>query len=344
MECRRIAIDVAKSVFEVAVSEEAGKVGERRRLSRGKLFEYLARQQPATIVMEACGSAHALGRRLLAMGHRVELLPAQHVRPYVRGDKTDRADAKGLLEARRNEEIRPVPLKTAEQQGLLSLHRVRAAWMGTRNARLHALRGLLREFGIQIPVGARQVLPAVRLAIGDADNEVPHRLRRVLEEICEEVRVLEERIAVLDRELCRSARELPDAARLLTIPGVGPLNATALVASVGDITRFASGRHFASYLGLVPKEHSSGNLRRLGRITKRGDRYLRTLLIHGARSVLRAATRTTTPHPLAAWALALAQRKGHNTAVVALANRLARVVWSVWSQQRTYVRGTRAAA
>lgn len=338
MECTRIGIDVAKTVFEMAVSEEPGKVSERRRVTYRKLVEDIARRAPARVVMEACGSAHALGRRFLSLGHEVVLLPPDRVRPYVQGDKTDRADAKGLLEAERNEDLHPVPVKTVEQQGMVSLHRIRRSWMKTRTARLNALRGILREFGLTIPQGARHVVPRVYEEIAREDSVLPELLHAGLVELCAEIRALEARLKTLDQQLALCATQLPDVERLRTIPGVGLIIATALVASVGDIRRFPSGRRFASYLGLVPREHSSGQTRRLGRISKRGDRYLRTLLIHGARSRLWAARRRPGTDPLGDWACALAEAKGHNRAVVALANRLARQVWTVWSQQRTYLR------
>lgn len=337
MKCKRIAIDVAKSVFEVAVSEEAGKVSERLRFTRRRLMEFLARQEVSLVVLEACGSSHHLARRIQALGHEVELLPAHQAKRYVLRDKTDREDASALLEAQRNASIRRVPVKTGEQQGVMSLHRIRRNWMKTRVARLNTLRGLLREFGVLIPVGANRVVPAARLAIADADNEIPESLRGVLVELCEEVRELEGRIEELKEQISRRCSEDPEVKRLETIIGIGPLTATALVAQVVSPTRFPSGRHFSSYLGLVPKEHSSGNRRSLGAITKRGDRYLRSLLIHGARSALGAAKRYGTQEPLLVWALELARTKGHNVAVVALANRNARLAWRIWTQNRNYV-------
>ncbi len=247
--------------------------------------------------MEACGSAHYWGRRIEALGHRVVLLPPHHVRPYVRGNKTDRTDAKGILEASRNEDIRPVPVKTVAQQVLTSLHRLRSGWMTERTARLNTLRGLLRELGVFIPVGAREVVPAVWALIEDADSDLPDALRPIFAEACHEIREIEARIKQVERQLEAMAEQLPSVEYLRTIPGIGLLTATALVAFIGDIRRFPSGRHLASYLGLTPREYSSGLKRNLGRISKRGDGYLRTLLIHGARSVLLHARKQAARSP-----------------------------------------------
>ena len=263
------------------------------------------------------------------------LLPPHHVRPYVRGNKTDRTDAKGILEASRNEDIRPVPVKTVAQQVLTSLHRLRSGWMTERTARLNTLRGLLRELGVFIPVGARQVVPAVWALIEDADSDLPDALRRIFAEACQEIREIEARIKQVERQLEAMAEQLPVVAQLLTIPGIGLLTATALVAFIGDIRRFPSGRHLASYLGLTPREYSSGLKRRLGRISKRGDGYLRTLLIHGARSVLLHA-RKQQPDRLREWAHKLEKTHVHNKAAVAVANKLARIVWAVWTHQTPY--------
>jgi len=337
MHSTTIAVDLAKSVFEVAVSQRPGKVAERHRLSRGQFSRFLAERAPATLVMEACGTAHYWGREAGVRGHQVVLLPPHAVRPYVLRNKTDGADAKGLLEALRNEAIRPVPVKSVDQHVLGGLHRLRSAWMATRTARLNTLRGLLRELGFAIPVGARQVLPHVWGLVSDAESGVPEALRPVLAEAAREIAELEARAREVERQLEGLARESAVVTRLRTIPGVGLLTATALVAFVGDVARFPSGRHLASYLGLTPRESSSGLQRRLGRISKRGDPYLRMLLIHGARSVLCHAKRAAGARDrLRAWALERQESRGHNKAAVALANKLARIVWAVWRSERGY--------
>jgi transposase len=330
-------VDLAKSVFEVAVSQRPGQVSERRRLSRGQFSRFLAHRAPATVVMEACGTAHFWGRQAIARGHRVVLVPPHAVRPYVLRNKTDGADAKDLLEAVRNDEMRPVPVKTVDQHVLASLHRLRSAWMGTRTARLNTLRGLLRELGFTIPVGARQVVPQVWALVSDADSGVPDALRFALAEAAREIGELETRLREVERALEAMARRSEIVVRLRTIPGVGLLTATALLAFVGDVHRFPSGRHFASYLGLTPRESSSGLRRRLGAISKRGDPYLRMLLIHGARSVLLHAKKATGERDrLRTWALDRERARGHNKAAVALANKLTRIVWAVWRRGRAY--------
>ena len=331
----RIAVDLAKAVFEIAVSDRPGRVRRRERLPRTQFLNFFAQQRAATVVMEACGSAHCWGRRIEQLGHRVVLLPPHHVRPYVQRNKTDRTDAKGILEASRNEDIKPVPVKTVPQQVLTSLHRLRSGWMSERTARINTLRGLLREFGFFIPVGARQVVPSVWALIEDADSDVPDTLRPFLAELCQEIRAIEARIRLVEQQLTALSRQLPVVERLLTIPGVGLLSATALLAFLGDIRRFPSARHLASYLGLTPREYSSGLRRYLGRISKRGDGYLRTLLIHGARSVLLRA-RSAQPDRLREWAHRLSKTHVHNKVAVAVANKMARIVWAVWTHAQPY--------
>jgi transposase len=331
-----IAVDLAKSVFEIAVSRHPGRVAERHRLSRSGLLPFFAQHEAATVLFEACSSAHFWARELESLDHQVALLPPHLVRPYRRRHhKTDRADAKALLEAFRNAEIHPVPAKSVAQQTLASLHRLRSGWLATRTARINAVRGILRELGVVIPQGAGHVVPRVQELIAD-EGQLPESLRLSLAEACLEIRALEQRAESASKQLEALAPTIPAVGRLLSVPGIGLLTATALVAFVADIQRFPSGRHFASYLGLCPRESSSGSIRRLGRISKRGDSYLRMLLIHGARSCLLAAKRRTTKHPLDTWALDLEQRRGHNRAAVALANKMARIAWTVWKQDRDY--------
>lgn len=331
-----IAVDLAKAVFEVAVSDRPGHVCRRERLTRAQFLPFFAQYPGAVVIMEACGSAHYWGRQLEERGHHVVLLPPHQVRPYVLRNKTDRTDTKGLLEAYRNADLRPVPIKTVAQQALTSLHRLRSGWMAERTARLNALRGLLRELGVFIPVGARNVVPAVWAQIEDADSALPEALRPVFAEACQEIRDIEARIEMVERQLEAMAEQIPAVANLRTIPGVGLLIATALVAFIGDIRRFPSGRHLASWLGLTPREYSSGLKRYLGRISKRGDGYLRTLLIHGARSVLLHA-RKSQPDRLRQWAHQLEGTHVHNKAAVAVANKLARIIWAVWTRQTPFV-------
>jgi transposase len=330
MQHTTIAVDIAKSVFEIAVSEQPGRVSERHRLSRARFLNFFAERQPATVLMEACGSAHHWARQIRGLGHRVQLLPPHRTRPYVTGNKTDQSDAKGLLEARRNEQIQAVPVKTLDQQAVSALHRLRSAWLAARTARINTVRGLLREFGIVIPLGSKRVVPRVQELLENAESGLPDSIRPALNEARSEIMELERRMSLVEQELRVLARQLPVVQKLCSIPGVGVITSTALFAFVGDVNRFPTARHFASYLGLTPREHSSGLRRRLGSISKRGDGYLRMLLTHGARAVLWRARARKEPDRLRAWVLDLEQRRGHNKATIGLANKLARVVWAVW--------------
>jgi len=335
MEHTTIAVDLAKSVFQVAISHKPGRVDAERRLTRDRFLEYLAQQAPATVLLEACGSSHYWARRLQECGHTVRLLPAHDVHRYVRRNKTDRTDTKALLEAGRNEDIHAVPVKTVEHQAITSLHRLRSTWLATRTARLNTVRGLLREFGLVIPVGAHHVVPRVRELLAES-TAVPDVIRASLAGACDEIEMIEQQMRAVDRQLTTLARHRDDITLLQTIPGVGVLTATALVARVGDIRRFHSSRHFASFLGLTPKEDSSALRRRLGAISKQGDVYLRMLLIHGARSILVHAKAARHATAFQCWARTTQQRRGHNVAAVAVANKLARIIWAVWTHQRPF--------
>jgi transposase len=331
-----IALDIATTTIEVAVSHRPGRVHERHRLSRSKVRPFFRRQEPARVLLEACSSAHHWARELAALGHEVVLLPPHAVRPYVTRNKTDRTDAKALLEAFRNEEIFPVPVKSPDQQALAALHRLRSAWIAARTARLNALRGFLREFGLVIPTGARHVVPNVRAALEEVDSPVPDLVRPVLAEAIEDVTEIERRIALAADTLEALAHDMPAVVRYRSIPGIGPLTSTAVVAFVGDLKRFPTARRFASYLGLTPRESSSGKTRRLGSISRKGDPYLRMLLVHGARSVLWRARQDKNPGRLRRWALDVQARSGHNKAAVALANKIARIIWAVSTKETCY--------
>ena len=327
-----IAVDLAKAFFQVSVSTVPGRVKERKRLSRAKFVSWLANQPPSEIVMEACGSAHFWARTARDLGHRPVLLPAHYTAKYVLRNKHDRADADAILEARRREAIRPVPIKTVEQQTIAFLHRMRSGWIQTRTARINAIRAILRELGKVIPAGPRNVVPRLSELLVD----IPEALHPHLLAVADEIRQLEERIAGVDRRLKALLKDVDGAGSLLSLPGIGVITCSAMIAFVGSPSRFRSCRAFASYFGITPKERSSGAKRRLGAINKEGDAYLRTLLIHGARSVLVAARRAKNPDRLQTWALRVYDRRGHNRAAVALANKIARIAWSVWSQNTLY--------
>jgi len=264
-----------------------------------------------------------------------------YIRAYVKRNKTDAADACALLEAARCADITPVQVKSVEQQALQGLHRTRSLWMATRTARINALRGFCREFGVTISAGSRLGVEQISRVLADPGSAVPAIIGPTMKLLVEEIRMLEARIAQLERELTVLARQSAACTTLLSIPGVGLLTATAMVAATsGSVAHFRDARHFASWFGLTPKEHSSGATRRLGRISKRGDRYLRMLLTHGARSVLRAAT--VRAHSgkdvdgLRRWALAVQARSNHNKATCALANKLARICYATLRDASPY--------
>lgn len=341
MHATTVAVDLAKNVFELAVADEHWRVVERRRLTRSQFERWFANRVVDRVVMEACGSAHHWGRWLAGLGVEVRLLPPRYVRPYVKRNKTDAADAAALLEALRCADIVPVRVKSVEQQALQALHRTRSLWMATRTARINALRGFCREFGITIVAGSRVGLEQIARVVADPQSAIPALLRETLSLLIEEVRLLEARIARLEAQLSAAARESPACTTLLSVPGVGLLTATALVAATGgQVAHFKDARHFASWFGLTPKEHSSGSTRHLGRISKRGDRYLRMLLTHGARSVLRAASVAQragrSVDGLRQWALAVQARSNHNKATCALANKLARICYAALRDQAPF--------
>lgn len=331
-----IAVDIAKNVFEIAVSEIPGQVSQRERLKRPQFLEFFKHLPSAVVVMEACGSAADWGRKIEELGHSVVLLPAHHVRPYITRNKTDRTDAKGILEAYRNKDIRPVPIKSVDQRVIASIHRFRSGWISSRTAQVNTLRGLLRELGVSIPAGIEKVLPQVRLLIEDADSPIPDPLRPMMASACDQIEALTGQVKEADRELKEFSKRIPEIVLLLTIPGIGHIVATAFFAHVGDVRRFPSARHLASYLGLTPRERSSGMKQRFGRISKRGNPYLRMVLVHGARSILSRAKNAAANDRLRAWALDLQRRTNHNKATIALANKLARIAFAVLKHNRPY--------
>jgi len=309
-----VSIDLAKNVFDVAVGTDH-RITQRHRLTR-KQFEQFGAQLPlSTVVMEACGTAHHWGRRFAQRGHVVRLLPAHDVRRYRKRNKTDRADTSAIFNAS-------------------------SGWMSTRTARINTLRGMLREFGVCIPEGAKNALRDARSAL-DSDT-LPKLILPAMRDMLDEIGEIEKRILRIEDQLGEYAQSQVIVQRLQTVPGIGLLTSTALLAAIGSVAHFRHGRHLASWLGLTPREHSSGQTRRLGRISKRGDRYLRVLLTHGARAVInaaRAAQKAGRPlDRLRQWALGLADRRGHNKATVALANKLARIAWATWHHQRDYDR------
>ena len=334
MNATTVAVDLAKSVFQLAVADAHWHVIETHRLTRAQFERWFQNREVKLVVMESCGSAHHWARYLMGLGIEVKLLPAKYVRAYVKRNKTDAADAAALLEAVRASDIAPVRVKSVEQQALQGLHRTRSLWMSTRTSRINALRGFCREFGLAIPQGSRTGVEAMSRVLADPNTVIPGLIRGSMKLLIEEIRLLEGRIAQLEKELAELVRHSPACKDLITIPGIGLLTATAMVAATsGEVSHYRDARHFASWFGLTPKEYSSGSSRRLGRISKRGDRYLRMLLTHGARAVLRAATVARQVgreiDTLKDWALKVQVRTNHNKAACALANKLARICYAV---------------
>ena len=340
MDATTVAVDVAKNVFELAIADAQWRVVGSARLTRAQFERWFDNRAVQRVVMEACGSAHHWARSLQARGIEVRLLPAQYVRKYVRRSKTDAADARALLEAARASDMKAVGIKSVEQQALQALHRTRSAWLRTRTQRINALRGYCREFGLVVPPGAATGIAQMARYIADEHSALPPMLRPTMRLMLEEIRTLEARVQQLEHELAAIAAASPACQALLSVPGIGLITSTAMVAAIADPRSFASARRYASFLGLTPREHSSGERRFLGRISKQGDRYLRMLLTHGARAVLRAAVvaqRVGRPlDRLKAWALEVQRRTNHNKAACALANKLARIAWAVWVKHEKF--------
>jgi transposase len=339
-EITTVGLDLAKNWFQVHGADTQGRPVLRKKLARSKVLEFFANLPPCLVGVEACGSAHYWARELITLGHEVRLMPPQYVKPYVKTNKHDAADAEAICEAVTRPSMRFVPVKTIEQQTMAQLHRIRQLLVKQKTMQVNALRGHLAELGIVRGQGRGKVSELLRRIEAAADEDIPTKIRMQLRHLVELVRDLHRRLADLDRELGELARENPIARRLATIPGVGPITATALVMTIGDIGRFRSGRHLAAYLGLVPKQHASGGKERLGTISKRGDTYLRTLLAHGARAVVRVMR--TRPEPTSDWIGRLLQRRPVNVAVMAQANRTARLVWTLLTKGEDYRRPTAA--
>jgi transposase len=330
-----VGIDLAKNVFAVHGIDERGKPAlVRPSVPRARLHALIASLPPCTIGMEACSGAHHWARLFIAAGHTVRLIAPKFVTPYrlsgKRG-KTDAADAAAICEALQRPSMRFVPVKSLEQQALLTLHRVRQGFIEQRTALINRIRGLLSEFGIVMPLKAS----TVRLQAGAALEDLPGWANLAIGDCLSELHRLDQRIVEYDRHLAQTARADSRAQRLMRLSGIAETTATALVASVGNAHEFKCGRQFAAWLGLVPGQYSSGGKTRLGRITKAGDGYLRSLLVLGARSVLNAASSRT--DPLSCWALALQQRRGYWRAVVAIAAKNARMAWAMLAKAERFV-------
>ena len=333
MKRTTIGLDIAKHVFQAhAVNLETGEV-TRTKLRRSEVLSHFAQLQSAIIVMEACGSSQHWARELGKLGHNVKLIAPQFVRPFVRTNKNDAADAQAIWTAAQQPEMRFVAVKTEEQQAVLALHAIRERLKKNRTAAVNQIHGLMGEFGIELPQGWRGMLPKAVAAIDVTTSVIPTLLRPQLLRQVEEIRRLTEQMDEVERQIASWQRRQEDCERIAAIPGVGLLTATAAVATIGDAGIFRSGRQFAAYLGLVPRQRGTGGRVQLLGISKRGDTYLRTLLIHGARSVLVNKAASKDPNT---WLGRLLQRRHHNVAAVALANKMARQIWALLSHRSRY--------
>lgn len=329
MQINRVGVDLAKNVFQVHGVDHSEQPVWRARLKRDRWIGELERRVDpgSTIGMECCAGAHHWARLLRSRGYRVRLIAPQFVKPYVKSNKTDRNDAAAICEAMSRPEMRFVPVKSVEQQDIQAVHRIRSELVSQRTAKANQIRGLVGEYGLVAPLRIGHLRRAVPAWLEDAENGLSDRFRRLLAGLWEDLCGLDERITTLDEELGAIARSHPAAQRLQQLNGVGPITATALVVALGDGKAFRRGRDFAVSLGLTPKQHSSGGKARMLGISKRGDAYLRQLLVHGARAAVRTAGKRE--DPLSEWIQALLRRKPANVATVALANKTARMAWAM---------------
>jgi transposase len=337
MNVTTYGLDLAKRVFQVHwVEPQTGEV-RRKALARAEVSVFFARREPGLIAMEACGSSHHWGRVLQGLGHEVRLIAAQFVRPFVKTNKTDAADAEAIWEACQRPQMRFVAVKSEEQQAVLSLHRIRQQFVKIRTMQAHQVRGLLYEFGVVVPKGWRALLAQAGPVLADETRcPVPELARRELLTQLDGLRALTTRITELERQIGCWQRRESECQRIAAVPGVGKLTATAVVATVGDARTFRSGREFAAFLGLVPRQSGTGGRVKLLGISKRGDPYLRTLLIHGARTVLTQQSRAD--RTLDPWLKELLSRRPKNVAIVALANKMARTIWALMAHGRAFDR------
>jgi transposase len=335
-----IGIDLGKNSCSLAGLDERGSVVLRRRMQPATVVSFASKLALCTIAMEACCGAHHLGRLLAAQGHTIKLMAPEYVRPYVKAQKNDDRDAEAIAEAATRPTMRFVELKSQDQLDIQSLHRVRSRLVGARTTLINQLRALLLERGATFPQGRRKFEIGLDAMLADAERLPPGRIRQLLVDMREEWSALDRRIDALDEEFSALARTDEAARRLTSIPGVGALNATALVAAVGRGENFSHARDLGAFLGLVPRQHTTGGKPRLLGISKRGNAYLRTLLIHGARAALPPLAKSETA--LGAWLRGLLARCHRNTVVVALANKLARIAWALLRRERTFSIGQAA--
>lgn len=329
-----LGIDLAKNVFQLHGVDKQGNAIYRRKLTRSKLLEVVARLKPCTIVMEACGGSNYWCRKFTALGHETKLISPQFVRPFVKTNKNDRNDAEAICEAASRPTMRFVSGSTIEQQDMQSIHRIRSRLVQERTALSNQIRGLLGEYGIIVAQGISRLRTELPEILEDAENELTVQGREIFNELMYELREKDEKISIYDKKVEAIFKSSEECQRISKIEGIGPITATAIISSIGDAKDFKNGRHFAAYLGLVPRQSSSGGKDRLLGISKRGDRYLRTLLIHGARAVVRFIVKKEDKR--STWVKALKERRGANRTAVALANKNARIIWALLASGTEY--------
>jgi transposase len=335
MKITTIGIDLAKNVFQLHGVDAQGKAVLKKQLKRDQMAAFFANLPPCLIGMEACGSAHFWARKLQGFGHTVKLMAPQFVKPYVKTNKHDAADAEAICEAVTRPTMRFVPIKPVDQQAVLALHRARQGMVKARTAQANQIRGLLGEFGLIVPRGMAQLYERVPVLLEEAREELPGVLRELVQRLLEHMKELDRQVGEMEVQIRVWHRSNECSRKLEAIPGIGPITASALVASIGDAKNFKDGRQLAAWLGLVPKQHSTGGKARLLGISKRGDTYLRTLLIHGARAVIRYAEHKP-GRDGQDWLHKLLSRRNKNVAAVALANKNARIVWALLAHNREF--------
>lgn len=342
MKITTVGLDLAKNVFQVHGVDERGATVLRKQLRRDQVVIFFARIEPCLIGIEACGGAHYWAAKLGSLGHTVKMMAPQFVKPYVKTNKNDALDAEAICEAVRRPNMRFVPIKAPEQQSVLALHTAREGFVRARTAQANQIRGLLLEFGLTIPQGIRCIYARVPELIEDAGNELPGRFRLLIDRLLQHLKELDRQVRELEREIVQWHRSSEVSRRLETVPGIGPITASALVACAGDPHNFKNARQFAAWIGLVPRQNSSGGKTHLMGISKRGDVYLRTLLIHGGRAVVQhAKVRTERAN---GWLAGVIARRHSNVAAVAVANKNARVAWALLASGRDYEPGHRVEA
>lgn len=327
-------IDLAKNHFSIHVVNSQGKVILHKSVTRSKLLPTLANMPPMRIGLEACGGAHYWARTLHGLGHDARIMAVKYVVPHRTKGKNDLNDAVAICQAVQHSSTRFVPVKSPEQQAILSVHRMREHWVRERTALMNRIRALLSEFGLIIPVGRSSLMKQVPLMLEDAENELPHLSRTVIADAYHHLEALNQRIADTEQVFDAFAKVSDNVQRIMKVRGIGPQTATAILASIGNGTQFDKSRDFSAWLGLVPKQYSTGGKPRLGRITKHGDKYLRTLLVHGARTVM--ANLRDKQDRLSQWCRSILERRGMNRAIVALAAKNARIIWSLLHNQTEY--------